>query len=344
MPYPPQPEARIISKGLQAEYPPIYSEGEVEAIKGLGIKFVEWNGILLAIGQGFSTEWFDEISNRLKERKSVIIAVTGAPGEGKTYDAMRTAQIFDRGFTIKKQMCFRREKVARIISGEIKLRAGQAIIIDEAHMAAGSRHWTDDMQKEIVDQIAAIRSRGFLVFIVVLHISMIDNILRDFVLTYQAHMEDRGIATVYKLSMPRFEHKIYRERKTVFQSSLPGEDECLSPKCIECSFLNRTDDLRCMNIRAEYEREKYAFLSETSNEAVERMKKKKEKSMSQTEKIALVLKNKEMLRFTTKGTIHHASIQDIFEKEGNPVGESQAHILAQRVLWKHPELSPKPLV
>jgi len=74
----------------------------------------------------------------------------------------------------------------------------------------------------------------------------------------------------------------------------------------------------------------------------DKKKQKFEMRLSAEEKMALIYKNKDMLQYTNRGTIHPASIQDIFDKEKMPIGRSAAITLATRTQWKYPDLKPSP--
>ena len=50
-------------------------------------------------------------------------------------------EIFDKKFNPVIQIIFYREQLLDIISKKVKLKRGQVIILDEAHMSAGARHW-----------------------------------------------------------------------------------------------------------------------------------------------------------------------------------------------------------
>jgi len=319
------------------DYPSKFTDTQVKNLKDMGIYFIDWNGWALALGTGMSIDLFNDIKSRLRKIRSVIIAITGPPGEGKTWFAMRLAQIFDPKFDVQKQLCFTREHVAKIISGEIKLKHGQAVIIDEAHFATGARHWTEALQKEIVDEIATIRSRGLMVIIVVLHISMLDKILRNFVLTYQFHMEERGLASVYEIFTPRFEYKVYHPGRGKVSLQVPWYEVCPSPDCLKCEYLDI-----CGCDRAIYERKKREFIQKIGMETLAKTKMKKARTLTLEEKLQIIYKNRHKIKYTPRsGRIDPSSIQLLFTEIGHPIGSGQAYQLAQMAEWKFPELRKK---
>ena len=315
------------------DYPPRFTEEQVKQLQDLGIYFIDWNGWTLALGTGMTVEIFNDIKSRLRQIRSVVIAITGPPGEGKTWFGMRLAQIFDPAFDVKKQVCFSREQVAKIISEEIKLKIGQAVLIDEAHVSAGARHWSEEIQKEIIDEIATIRSKGYIVIIVVLHISMLDKILRNFVLTYQFHMEERGVASVYELFTPRFEYKVYHPGRGKVSLNVPWYEICPSPDCLKCEYLSE-----CSCGRAIYERMKKEFVIKMGKETLQKTAKRKSTLVTTREKLEILYKNRYKLKFNKRGNIDSLSVQQILEENGIHIGMTQALKLAKQLLWEHPEL------
>jgi len=316
------------------DYPAKFTDEQVRELKKMGVYFINWHGWTLAMGTGMTVEIFNDIRARLRQIRSVVIVITGRPGEGKTWFAMRLAQIFDSRFDVRKQLCFTREHVAKIISGEVKLRPGQAVIIDEAHFTTGARHSMERMQKEIVDEIATIRSRGLMVIIVVLHISMLDKILRNFVLTYQFHMEERGLAAVYEIFTPRFEYKVYHPGRGKVSLQVPWYEVCPSPDCLKCPMLQS-----CGCQRAMYERLKRKFVEEVGRRTLRKSEKKSVMTMSTKEKLEIIYKNRDKLTFRKSGKIDPVSIQLIFQEIGLEMGYGMAETLARMVPIKYPEIA-----
>jgi len=322
----------------EVPYPSSYSAEQVDELKQRGIKFINWNGVCMATGSGMSMLFYDEVASKKRERRSVIVAMVGAPGEGKTWSGIRLCEIFDPAFDPVKQIVFNREHLLDIISKKIKIEPGQCILIDEAHMATGARHWFEEIQRELVDQIATVRSMGIILIFVVLHISMLDKIIRMFVLTYQLHMEHRGVVVEYKVTMPRFESKVYHPREGKIALTVPSIDECPSNECLWCKEYKDW----CLNIRAVYERLKDKYLREASEKTKRKAEAKqlKDNPLTQTEQLELIYKNKDFVAYTKRGLIDGSSIQDIFTKEGRDIGMSTADTLAKRAPRKYPDLKP----
>lgn len=78
-------------------------------------------------------KWID---NRFKRNKNVLIALTGATGSGKSYTALRIAELwymykFQEVFPVRTHACFSIGEVMKLLSSGT-LRKGELIILEEA--------------------------------------------------------------------------------------------------------------------------------------------------------------------------------------------------------------------
>lgn len=234
--------------------------------EGNPIKVMNWHGYYVQIGANKSPYFFNEIQNRRNKNKSNIILITGSPGEGKTYCGIRLAEIFDPHFDPELQIIFTRPQLLHVIGEKSPLKRGQIIVIDEAHYGLGSRRWMESVQKDLMDALASVRSRGFIIIIVSLHIDMLDKIVRKYVLSFMIHMEDRGEGVVYRLYTPRFAKELYKNRLGKIRLMLPQAELCNHPDCLTCKYVTG----ECETTRAIYERNKKAFVDNASKLAEER--------------------------------------------------------------------------
>ena len=259
-----------------------------EGLKGQGYKAIKYGHTLQLVGPGLSTKIIDEIRNKIKENESVVICCTGPPGKGKTYFGKRWSQKLDKNFHINDtppppanqddgQVTFSREHIAYLTGENTPLVRGQVILTDESHWGIGARSWQDKDQQDIVNYLAAMRSKGFILIIVVLHTRMIDTLLRDFVLNYEFHVTRRGYATVYRRWFPMGATEPYKKRMGRLKLKLPDEEACNYSSCLRgrrgCKWLHpkKLED-RCMTIRAIYERRKEWFLNEKGRKSEENRK------------------------------------------------------------------------
>ncbi|MBA7494335.1 hypothetical protein ES702_04910 [subsurface metagenome] len=306
---------------------------------GKEIKVMNWHGYYVQVGPHKSPFFFNEIEARRTQNKSNIIIITGSPGDGKTYTGIRLCEIFDPKFDPNIQIVFSRPELLHIIGEKSPLKRGQVVLIDEAHYGLGSRRWMENVQKDLMDALASVRSRGFIIIIVCLHIEMLDIIIRKYVLTYMLHMEERGVSVVYRLYTPRFAKELYKERKGKMTLQLPNAELCAYPDCLECEFKDT-----CMTTRAIYERRKKAFVDEASRQAEERAheQEKKRRTVSDKDIIKTLFEYENEVSFTNKGNVEAVSIQLIIEREyDQTIGRSKLRLLGKRFMLEKMKRTPK---
>jgi len=242
---------------------------------------------------GVGPYFFDELAARRANTENNLIIVTGAPGVGKTYTAMRLGQIMDPKFKVThtpgdgqydSNVPFGRQHITYLIGNDTPLARGQVIVIDEAQLSMGSRRWYEDVQKDLIEQMEAVRSRGFIIFVVVLHLNMMDNIIRRHVLTHMIHVEKRGESVIYRLHTGRFQPEMHPYRIGKLKLNLPGYEECQHPNCLACPWLFNEENKtwhgysgQCKNIRAIYERSKREYIGNKNREKDEARREKEEK-------------------------------------------------------------------
>ena len=313
-----------------------------------GIVALKYGQTVLLRGAGLSTHIMDELRTRINRQESIVIIVTGGPGTGKTYLGLRFAQMLDPSFHITDlpeisanedhgQLAFSREHLAYLVSSDSPLKRGQVIMLDESHFAISSRDWNNRDQKDLVNLISAVRSRGFILILIVLHSTMIDKIIRDYVANYEASMQTRGSAVLYRRWFPQFSQNPYSKRLGRIKLRLPDESLCNYASCLGCGGLLLSEDKRCETLRAIYERRKADFLDRTSakitNEAEER-----EPALTREERNQLVLDNKRFLFRNSRGLIELSSVQSILGLHDQPSGDHVARSIKRWIEANHPDM------
>lgn len=251
-----------------------------EHLSDYGIKAIRYGNTVYLEGGGYSTTISNEIREKINKEMSVVMVFTGPPGSGKTYGGIRYAQSLDSKFKITDtppptpsedsgQVVFGREHLAYLTGPNTPLKRGQVIVLDESHFGVGARSWQNRDQQDVVNYLAAIRSKGFILILVVLHTRMIDALLRDFVVNYEFYVIDRGRATCYRRFFPQFSKEPYKKKLGVLELPLPDEELCNYKSCLKCSHLRAPESKRCETIRAIYERRKEWFLVETGQKKAE---------------------------------------------------------------------------
>ena len=252
---------------------------------------INWRGFEVVVGPGKAPYFLDEIEARRTENESNMILIAGPPGRGKSYFALKLAQIFDKKFNVDEQVCFDRLHLLHLISAETPLKYGQVILVDEAQFMAGRRHWYEEIQKDLMDNLEAVRSKGFIIIIVALHLHILDIILQKYVLSFMVYMERRGEGTVYSLFTPRFSTEMFRKRLGLLKLDLPDSDRCGHDDCIRCKLREE-----CSTDRAIYERKKRMFLAEMTKDSIEKQQKRTAKKPSWRDLAPWVYEQREKIK------------------------------------------------
>ena len=363
------------------------------------IEYVNWGGYKIAVygAAALTTELFDRIKQRLNENRSVIIIVTGMPGDGKSWQTLSFADMFDPDFAIldtdnevyfkenthadnyirKKerqgyicekvkheqggyivqvktppenqdpsQTVFDREHFLHLIGNETPLKRGATIMADEAQYAMGVRRWYEDLQKDLMESIESVRSRGFIILIVALHLELVDKVIRKFVLTYMFHVEDRGRAVVYRLHTPRFESDLQKYRLGELILPMPHYDACINSNCLNCEYLygDNPQRIRCHTKTALYERRKNHFVGMRSKQSQEKAAAEKANIQNYTDSqlSTLVYNNKDRITYT-RGRINPASLKIIIRDEiGIELGRNKCRDLRNFVELDHTDIAKDP--
>lgn len=299
-------------------------------------KLLNWNGFKMVVGHGKSTFILDEIQYRRRNVKQLMILVSGAPGEGKSYFALRLAQILDPTFNPYEQIAFERHHLLQLIGINSPLKMGQVIVIDEAQYIAGARHWYEDVQKDVMENLEAIRSRGFVIIIVALHLNILDKIIRQYVLSHMAKMMKRGQAKFYHLYTPTFVNELFHPGMGFMTLQLPDYELCKFSSCLTCKFSDK-----CYTLRAIYERLKREFLGKMSLRSQQKAENKENLKVrlnykDLVEKAAI---NKDKLMFTKAGMVEPESVRLIFENKFNTqLSDADARRVIKRGMIMYPDV------
>jgi hypothetical protein len=248
----------------------------VEPPKGfIGInRWMNFNGYRVMVGSGRSPFFFNLISKIRHDNEACIIVITAKGGKGKSYLAARLGQILDKRFNPKTQIVFDRMQFLEMLSEDSPLRRGQVLVLDEAQFAAGSRNWHEQMQKDLMANLEAIRSRGLIIIFVVLGIDLLDIIIRKHVMNYRIHLMKRGTGIVYRYDSDMFDGTEFHQKLGEVRFLVPGWEQCRSTRgCLVCKYsglIKGKWKLRdkwkeigfkpCENIRNQYEIKKKEYI------------------------------------------------------------------------------------
>lgn len=242
---------------------------------------LNWNGWRM-----YNASFFNLLESRTNSNRPNIIIITGEQGSGKTYAGCRISEIMDPEFKIlpmtedgpsESRVIFGREHLSYLLNESKHVHRGTALVLDESQFSMGSRTWQKKDQQALVDQMAALRSRGFIFIVVALGMSMVDSTIRRFVLTYHLVMDNRGKVSIYQIFTPRFNPtQQYRRRLGRLLLRLPFNEECSFSDCLNCEWLYNENKKTlygktgtCMVPRAIYEKNKRTLLRSESHKRTE---------------------------------------------------------------------------
>ena len=321
----------------ELEVKPKFGEGTpiIGDIEGTDLQVYNRHGHWFAIGPGHSMKILDEIEHNRSAVKQNMIIVVGSPGGGKTYYAMRLAQLFDPQFNPTIQVVFERSAFLRLIGADSPLKMGQAIIVDEAQFVMSARTWQLDIQKDVLENIEAVRSAGYIIIIVALHLKLMDVIIRDFVLSMMVDMENRGVGKFYRLRFPTFANEMHKTRLGRLKLSLPDVEWCEHSNCLKCEHQNR-----CMTCRAVYERMKKKFLAQRNSAAADKSAAREHKQTTNfNDYIEKVIAHEKEMHFTKTGKLIPESVRIIMEKHYHDfIPKSMASTIAERGAISYPDI------
>jgi hypothetical protein len=311
----------------------------VGTIEGTKLQLYNWHGSWIIVGSGFNTRILDNIQNRRTHIRQNMILIAGPPGEGKSYFALRLAQIFDKKFDPGLQIVFERSHLLHLLGGNSPLKRGQIIMIDEAQFAMGARGWYEQIQKDLMEHIEAVRSKGYIIIIVALHQELLDKIIRQYVLSHMMWMQGRGKAAVYEFKLSPFAKEAYHPKIGNLSLQLPDIEQCAFPSCLLCKF-SKT----CMTDRARYERLKEAFLNKMNAESKGKVDAKEQKASIRDWGLLMqyVIADKDKLEYIkNSGRADPMFVQLILEEHKIIISEAEAGKLVKRGIVKYPEVFKK---
>ena len=243
--------------------------------------------------------WFiQKIRTIMKTVGSCVIIVTGKPGRGKTYLSLRLAETLDKDFNIEEQVIYDQKQMLNAISDTSPLKRGQVIILDEAQFTVSSRNWYDQLQKDLMQNLQAVRSKGLIIIIVALGIDIIDNILRKHIITYRIHVNKRGTGKVLTYDSNLYTGEEMSWDVGTIKRTLPGSNQCTSQEsCLLCEYSGLTTTRwnnrekweqqgfhPCQVIRAKYERRKKEYVEIMNKRSVVKAETQMTKTNPATEK------------------------------------------------------------
>lgn len=257
-------------------------------------KWMNYGGYRIMVGGGRNPFLLNLIAHIKNNSESLVMVVTAKPGRGKTYMALRLAEILDPKFNPQIQIVYDTKQMLNAISETSPLKSGQVLLVDEAQFSMSSRSWSDQLQKDLMENMQAVRSKGLIIIIVALGVDLLDIILRKHIINFRLHVERRGVATVYSYDSHRFTGEEIVRKLGEVRFLLPGWEKCQAVRysCLKCKFSGlikskwRTREKweaegfkPCQNLRVRYEFMKKIYVEEQNKASVSKAEARELKKM-----------------------------------------------------------------
>jgi len=315
-------------------------------------RWMNWHNIGIEFGSGYSPHLLNELQSKRKNIEACIVVVTGTGGKGKTYSILRLAELIDQKFDVDLQVPYGGDDFLLLIGPDSPLKMGQIIIVDESQFAMSNRDWYVDLQKDLMKQMEAVRSKGLIIFIVALSEAVLDVIARNYVITHKIHLMSRGHARAYIYNLGPFSKGPFPTTLSKDTSLLlPGAEYCEAPTCLKCRFSglqralwkgrhnwDKRGALICYTIRARYERKKKEFLERMANETIEKSAQKQREIPKLAELGEACYTSLGDLSLTLKGYPEPLSIQEFVNKKFElDITDQLAKKIIKWMMLHHPE-------
>jgi ABC-type dipeptide/oligopeptide/nickel transport system ATPase component len=121
---------------------------------------------------------------RLESKKNTFIAIVGGTGEGKSYTALRIAELIEPNFDVREQIIYYPQQFLNIIQNAIN-KNYKVLMLDEAHTTIPARLWYNFTNLAINFVASTFRQLKALVLIIVTpSIGWIDKTIREMINFY----------------------------------------------------------------------------------------------------------------------------------------------------------------
>lgn len=332
-----------LSRPTQYTEPPHGYAGDNEWMKHSGYRFM--------VGSGRNVFFMNLISGIKQRQEACILCVTGRGGRGKTYISIRLATILDPKFDPAIQVVYTTEQLMRLLSEDSPLKRWQVIVVDEANLSMGNRTWSDELQKGLMSQMEAVRSKGYIIIIVSLGIDLLDVVMRKHIINYRIDVQKKGVGYVYSYWADVFSGEERHKALGEVRFLLPGWEQCqaVTQSCLTCKFSGLTKALYskrdkweqmgfkpCNNIRNRYEHRKKEYVEAANKNSLAKAEAKMNKSVviGKDELLNYLKEYKPSLKLNSKGNWDLAAMKNALEVQYKGVTIGRDTLYAVRELFK----------
>jgi hypothetical protein len=301
-----------------------------ESAKGgqLGWKWNRGHLVPFSSDIGIGTFFSDMLMARIHRQKPTNMVICGEPGISKSYTGIELAEYLDPKFT-EEQIVF---SYSEYLKQTIELPEERTLLFDEPEYSAGHRSWMKEAQQALISTTRSSRFRVHPLIIPSISKSLLDIVIRKYLLQYMIYLEDRGRGIVYQIISSRFDESVFHKPLFDLYFEMLNSAVCDKGWCLSCEKFET-----CELLRAKYERKRKRIQMERYKEDLERTKFKESQifTIQQLEELALKFKDKWV--WSNRGKINVSSLGLLLEEEGINVGDSKVAVLARRLTLKYKE-------
>lgn len=282
---------------------------------------------------GYAPYFLSEVKSRINRELANNIVITGEAGIGKSYQGFSFSRIISNKFGINDIVSTYAEYMEAIMKTS---KQGVPIAFDEPQYALDKRDWYNQLNKALVKTMTSQRFRLRPVIIPIINLSLLDKVLRSYLIQFHVVMNSRGKGYSYRLQPSQFEEKIYRTRICKIDYGLFDVAKCDRPSCLTCSNMQG-----CKIFRALYEKKKLEWQDTRDTQSMEQAKLKDMPKITDKEMLEAMSKHIEMLKNKKNMIDPQYIIGFIRDKFKVKIGKSRAYELRGLLFYDYPNLAPE---
>jgi len=289
----------------------------------LGWEYIRHRYVPFSTDIGVGPYFTNLLMKRIHQQKPCNLVISGEAGSSKTYSCISLARDVQPNFSVN-QVAFTFSEYMKL---QIDLPEGYVIVLDEPEYTAAGRDWYRDINRALIATTRSARFRVHPLFIPCLNKSMLDKIIRKYLLQWLCWMTDRGKGIVYQIQPSRFDESVVHKPLCNLRIEMLDGAKCDKPWCYSCDKIDT-----CNLIRAQYERKRREIQLSRYKEDLEFGQKKEALELSVAQLEDMALKFKDEISRLRSGFISLQSLQLLFEsKYGLKLNDSKARNLARRL-------------
>lgn len=179
---------------------------------------------------GVSPYFSNRIREKVNHQKACNVIFCGQPGVSKTYSAIEFGRYIQPDFRVE-QVAY---TYGEYMTLQINEPEGHIIVLDEPEYVAGHRDWFLDINKALVATTRSGRFKVHPLFIPCINKSLLDKVIRKYLVQFMVWLEDRGEAIVYEISPSRFDESVWNIPICNLRIEMMDVEKCDKLWCLSC--------------------------------------------------------------------------------------------------------------